>query len=404
MADPEAQAASIAHQQEHYGEDRAPALLAASAMCIIFIVISVAMRFYAQSMIGKTWAADMWLIAFAAVIALAVTAGSIVAIHNGLGKHQLRVQNEDPSPPSHTLMIFQMGYVVTILQSVGLMTTKLSILIFYRRVFTTRHKAFKIALYLVATFSLILGIASTIEFIVRCVPPQLFWERVYLILGSTPPKPLDGWCMPQTLHLVIPLIADLVSEIAILILPVIGLWKVQLPMRKKMGLFFAFSLGIFVTAISIIRLNYAYRIENAGDISWDNADTFIWTAVQVSFGVTCASVPAMAPIYRLFRSKHWSASANYGPRSGTNNSGTGICKGSRKMFHPPDDTRWATLTDGESLEGLTPNGVRDMDAYIWRGVETSSHATFGGPSEEDGSLPMHNIRVEMDISVIGGEK
>jgi hypothetical protein len=67
MADPEAHAAFIAYQQEHYGEDRAPALLAASAMCIIFIVISVAMRFYAQNMIGKALAADMWLIAFAAV-------------------------------------------------------------------------------------------------------------------------------------------------------------------------------------------------------------------------------------------------------------------------------------------------------------------------------------------------
>jgi hypothetical protein len=298
----------------------------------------------------------------------------------------------------------QMGYVITILQSVALMTTKLSILIFYRRVFTTRHKAFKVALYLVATFSLILGIASSTEFIVRCVPPQLFWERVYLILGGTPPNPLDGWCMPQTLHLVIPLIADLVSEIAILILPVIGLWQVQLPMRKKMGLFFAFSLGIFVTAISIIRLIYAYQIENAGDLSWDNADTFIWTVVQVSFGVTCASVPAMAPIYRLFRSKHRSSSAKYGPRSGTSNSRTGITKGSRKMFHPPDNTRSATLVDGESLKGLTPNGERDMEAYIWRGGKTFSHAASGGPSEEEGSLPMHNIRVEMDISVIGGEK
>ena len=183
------------------------------------------------------------------------------------------------------------------------MFLKLAILVFYRRAFTLRNKTFRLSILLVGAFSVVLGVAQTIEFILACIPASLFWERVYLILAATPPHPLSGYCMPQTIHLTIPLILDLVSEVAILILPAIALWELQLPIRKKFGLFFAFSLGFLVTAISIVRLVQAYKLKNDGDLTWNDVDSYLWQTLQVSFGVACACVPAMAPLYRLAKQR-----------------------------------------------------------------------------------------------------
>ena len=59
--------AAETYQLDHYGDDREPAILAACSISIIFIVVPVALRVYAQGMIGKASALDTWMILIAAV-------------------------------------------------------------------------------------------------------------------------------------------------------------------------------------------------------------------------------------------------------------------------------------------------------------------------------------------------
>ncbi|KAH8669584.1 hypothetical protein BGZ60DRAFT_486923 [Tricladium varicosporioides] len=402
-----AQEAAIAYQTAHYGDDLSTRLYAIWTINLLVVVISVTGRIYAQSTIGKAFSLDSWLICTAALLAVGTNACVIIATRHGLGKHQLRVVQTDLNPPQNFIMIFKMGYSTYLLQTLVLMFTKLSILAFYRRVFTVRLAVFRWAIDGTALFSTLAGIATFIVFVFQCVPVQLFWLRCYLVLPIPPPVSLDGHCMSPTIHVVVPLFFDLASEVAILILPVIGIWNLQLRMRKKVGLLFAFSLGIFVTAISIIRLVYAFPVNIGLDMTWDDVNIFVWTAVQVSFGISCACVPAMAPLYRLFKkSKPGSYfSTHREPR---------VPRSIISSVSKPNDISFGydspkkQTGDSESTKGLNspPENklhVRSQDDW---GYETSFRNTItAGPmrgyTKQEENIQLKEIKITKDISVEG---
>ncbi|KAK6610944.1 hypothetical protein H4I96_02542 [Botrytis cinerea] len=288
-------ASALTYQTAHYNEDRGGLIVAICILNLTVIVTTVVVRLYAQNTIGKIRSLDSWLICIAAIIAIGVNICELVAKQNGLGKHFLRVMTEDSHPPNNYVTVFKMGYAMYLQQTLALMITKLSILAFYHRIFTVRHVTFKWSIYVTSLVSLCAGIATFIVFVFQCIPVELFWNRPLYVCYN----PCRG-----------ALFFDLGTEIVILVLPVIGVWKLKLPMNKKLGLLTAFSLGIFVTAISIVRLVYTFPLAQGPDMSWDDIDVFLWTAIQCSFSIASACVPTMAPLYRVLSAK--SKSSSYG--------------------------------------------------------------------------------------------
>lgn len=156
------------------------------------------------------------------------------------------LQHQDRHPRHTKLLtntILQSAYTIGVLQGLCLGLIKLSILLFYRRIFTMHRRTFKFAFYVLGTYTLLLTIATTILFIIQCVPISFFLDLAYLLEGLRPPHAVKGHCLPQQLHVVTTLIANTVSDVALLVLPAIGLWKLKLPKGKKVGLFGVFSIG-----------------------------------------------------------------------------------------------------------------------------------------------------------------
>lgn len=105
------------------------------------------------------------------------------------------------------------------------------------------RRTFQIAFYVLGTYTALLTIATTAVFILRCLPISFFWYRAYLLEDITPPHPVKGHCLPQRSSVVTTLIANTVTDVALLVLPAIGIWNLKLPSGKKVGLFGVFSLG-----------------------------------------------------------------------------------------------------------------------------------------------------------------
>lgn len=105
------------------------------------------------------------------------------------------------------------------------------------------RRTFQITFYVLGAYTLLLTIATLLVFILQCLPIAFFWDRAYFLEKAEPLHVLKGHCLPQQLHIVTTLIANTFSDIALLVLPAIGLWNLQLPTGKKAGLFGVFSLG-----------------------------------------------------------------------------------------------------------------------------------------------------------------
>lgn len=105
------------------------------------------------------------------------------------------------------------------------------------------YRTFTIVFYVLGTYTLLLIFATMAVFILICLPISFFWDRSYFLEKVEPPHPVNGHCPLGELPILSTLIANTVSDVALLVLPAIGLWNLKLPRGKKVGLFGVFSLG-----------------------------------------------------------------------------------------------------------------------------------------------------------------
>lgn len=275
------------------------------------------------------------------------------------------------------------------------MFVKLSILFFYHRVFTNRIRFFKTSLIIVGVYVTLVGIGSTIEFIVQCLPIRYFFTRVYLITGIPSPDPVEGWCMPQTLHVAFPLMAGLVSDIVILLLPAAGLWSLQMARARKLSVYFALSLGVFACAIEIVRIYYCFQTKNSGDITWTNAGSLVWSGVEPSVAVLCANIPALAPLLRKFRrdQSRQCLEQQRGPIR-------------TKTYTTLHDTK--TASDNESIagfrEGVTPALGGSLVADEPYSCVATYDSSFGNDQGPESAIPMDVIQVSKQLDITHGPK
>ena len=89
----------------------------------------------------------------------------------------------------------------------------------------------------------------------------------------------------------------MVTDIAILILPMHPVWHLRIPQAQKLAVMGIFLLGGFVCIASIVRLYYLDRISNS-DPTWTTFNAATWSTVEVCLGVVSACLPVMSPLFR----------------------------------------------------------------------------------------------------------
>src|SRR5256885_4074394 len=111
---------------------------------------------------------------------------------------------------------------------------------------------------------------------------------------------------------------NVITDLAILFLPMPILTGMRLPRKQKIILVVTFSFGIFVTVVDIVRVAYLEnaalnRLQAVGtddnrnarlveqkDFPWYASLSFMWSAVEVNVGIVCACVPSLKPLFLRF--------------------------------------------------------------------------------------------------------
>ncbi|KAI9722766.1 MAG: hypothetical protein M1828_004462 [Chrysothrix sp. TS-e1954] len=83
-----------------------------------------------------------------------------------------------------------------------------------------------------------------------------------------------------------------------------------MPTKKKIYLSGLFALGTFTVATSIVRITYIYGVKT--QIWYNLAIGNLWTNLETTLGITCASLPPSVPFFRhVYESRStWSQSAS----------------------------------------------------------------------------------------------
>jgi hypothetical protein len=122
-------------------------------------------------------------------------------------------------------------------------TTKVSILLFYRRLAAgTISRAFQWSIYAAIAFVVSYFIAFFINIFLMCKPFNSYWLQAdYFWLNM---HRSDFKCQDEGVILVITAAISAFQDILACGLPMILLWKLQIPKRQKYALGAIFSVGI----------------------------------------------------------------------------------------------------------------------------------------------------------------
>jgi hypothetical protein len=124
-------------------------------------------------------------------------------------------------------------------------TCKLSILLFYRRIFSASAFHKNTSLY-VMLFASAWFLATAIATLCICRPLHLIWYPEQ----QTKARKCGKW--PYMIFTL--LITDALIDLAVLLIPIRTAFTLQLPKRAKVGLAGVFALGGFVVLTNVVRI------------------------------------------------------------------------------------------------------------------------------------------------------
>ncbi|BCS03797.1 uncharacterized protein AKAW2_70675A [Aspergillus luchuensis] len=252
------------------------------AIAVVQIVVVIA-RFYTRRRLQQlAFALDDYLILLALIASLGQSALYIILVKlAGVGHHMEYVE-ETPEK----LVILEKGlYANEILDFPFTVTpAKISILVFYLRIFTTR--SFKIMAYIVGAIVLGHGLGILFAAIFQCWPIAYVWDKT--IEG--------GSCFNQLAFYRYVSPPNILTDVLILIMPLPYVWKLHTRKGQKLALTGVFLLGSLGTVASILRMTIFFQENATTDPTWTSTNLGIWTILEGGIIIIAACLPPIWPL------------------------------------------------------------------------------------------------------------
>ncbi|CAF9925812.1 hypothetical protein IMSHALPRED_006787 [Imshaugia aleurites] len=274
--------AEIEEQEMHMHDNMAPNVIAANAVCFTIACIAVILRFQARRMAKIRYEADDWLILAGLFFTLGVVICALLGVRYGSGRHTILLKN-----PADIGKLLLSGEVIW---GFAISTIKGSLLYLYYRIFFVSRK-FTIALCVVGVFVVCYCLTQSFASIFQCMPVDSNWT-----IG------VKHYCVNTDLGATIIAGLNVLTDFAILILPMPLLYQLQKPLKERIQIMGMFLLGGLVCFASIYRCVLTHEISYT-DPAWTDVRATIWTTVELCIGVLSACLPTMRPLFSRSRGK-----------------------------------------------------------------------------------------------------
>jgi hypothetical protein len=182
-----------------------------------------------------------------------------------------------------TDVLFKVGAIGITFYGISIMLTKLSILTLFLR-FVPRGNL-RVTIYITIAIVVLYSLVTSFEWVYACRPMEKYWD-----LTITGGSCVDGSKIP-----VFSGVMNTVTDVAILILPILILRSSRLPKKQKIGVIIVLMTGglyvykhldcieakrantwISVLVVSIVRVKLTADMTSTKDVSWDSFSFAMW--------------------------------------------------------------------------------------------------------------------------------
>ncbi|KAF3936478.1 hypothetical protein ABW19_dt0208867 [Dactylella cylindrospora] len=287
------------------GDDHGPTVFATTIVFLVLASVSITLRIIARAVIVRKMRIDDYLILFAYALSFGMCISILMGVNYGFGRHSNTV------PYAMAIEKQKYQYAFTLLYNPAIAVTKVSILAFYLLVFKVQRH-FRRFCWITMAVVVLAGVALTLVLAFRCDPIGLVFDP------ESNRAPFPG-CIGTVRIYFASAPVNIITALAIIVLPIPVLTALRLPTRQKAILVVVFSLGVFDIVVGIIRIHYFQLTETQTlDFDYNAAYSFMWAAIEVNVGILCASIPMTKPlISRFFPTWLGSVSLSEGNREST---------------------------------------------------------------------------------------
>ncbi|KAK7434831.1 hypothetical protein Landi51_13308 [Colletotrichum acutatum] len=283
---------------------------------ITWTLLSVALVALAARLISKipslnpafSFGWDDWLILASTIALIPADIGSQILIGIGLGQDIWMVS------PDNITQILLLFFVEELLYSFVVAVTKLSILIFYLRLFAETW--FRVVCYVMLGVTTVYGIGQILGIVLVCSPVSYNWTqwdgehkgkvharkispwRITIRFGSLADVDTNFQCGNVNVMAFINGGVNIAIDFILFILPVTQFITVSWTLKKKIGVSLIFLVGLSVTASSGIRLATLAKFGGTQNPTYDYKELSIWSLVEMHMSVICACMPGMTSFIR----------------------------------------------------------------------------------------------------------
>ncbi|CAM1501886.1 Fc.00g038700.m01.CDS01 [Cosmosporella sp. VM-42] len=280
-------------------DDKTGALMAASVVIIIITTLAIAMRLWIRTSL-KTIGMDDYLITASWCFLVALCILVIESSKVGFGVHHDEVV-KDGFDDYEQFLRYTTGCSTTF--SIGISLAKSSFAVLYLRI--QPEKKLRIANKILMVFLACQAIEEALLVIFKCTPVRASW-----VVG------IEAKCVDIRVLWWTTFVFNLCTDLFLFIQPIPAMWKLQLPLAKRIGLVCMLSLGLLVCVTSIIRIVSVTHI--GADDTLELASLVICSTIPCLRQVV-QKVPWLNHALGLSSAK---SSGNYYGQSGTKKSGS----------------------------------------------------------------------------------
>ncbi|KAK4502242.1 hypothetical protein PRZ48_005667 [Zasmidium cellare] len=192
---------------------------------------------------------------------------------------------------------------------------KVSVLLFYRRLTESTCSKFWIwAVWAAIGLTVSYTLAFILALVFNCSPTEAYWRAFDLRYAAT----VDYHCVDTTIINLLAGIMAVISDLYAVALPCIMMRNLRIPLHQKIALNVVFSLGLLVVGASGVRTYWLWRkirspssspmltrLPECGhytDVSSAIFNVFVWSQLELTLGIMCASAPSLRVLFREYLS------------------------------------------------------------------------------------------------------
>ncbi|KAL9057728.1 MAG: hypothetical protein Q9162_002202 [Coniocarpon cinnabarinum] len=329
------------------------------AFCIIFILICtlfLGLRLWSRTLQKGRRPHALTVSDFVVTIGYLATVGNttcdIVAVAiGGSGQHASNVTPQMEQNGQKALFTAAFFWLT------ATCALKMSILLLYIEIFQSRTPQ-RIA-YGILTLVGLFFIGFLIAIFTQCFPFSMNWNK-------TEP----GHCGNLTAESRAGAFINLIFDTMITIFPIPMLWRLQMPLKKRIGLIALFGLGSTADGVTITRAVLAMN-PSGSDYSYTSARTNILAAMELWMGTIIACTPLIKPALARLHVIAPTASFGYGAASKPSGSRPRVYRDAPPWRSDPE----AQLMAGKTCKAYSLEGKRSESGYSSAGSGTSCSAT-----------------------------